>query len=180
MSKKKITIKDFIGDEVLYDEFGGTYLWGKKEGEEGMQMVGQIKGWGAIQHLFDTTKEAEDFHDEMGKFIAAAITEKLKGESIESLEAKRFAWAGPFFKNATAISSLYKLRTEIDEIEADLVAGIKRPEEFADAMMCLFDSAGRAGIFPGDIAKAFKEKLEVNLSSKWIDQGDGTYKRIKK
>ena len=78
MEGKIITVQEFIGDSVVYDEFGGTYLWGKKEGKEGMEMVGEIRGWGAIQHLFKTEKEAEDFHDELGRFIAEAITEKLQ------------------------------------------------------------------------------------------------------
>jgi|SRR6185312_3032147 len=36
------------------------------------------------------------------------------------------------------------------------------------------------GLTPHDIAKAFKAKLEINMLSEWIDQGNGTYKRVKK
>jgi len=75
-------LKDFIGTKVTYDEFGGTYLWGvDKDG--GNQMIGEVRGYGAIQNLFKNKKgevdfdKANDFQDRLGKFIAEAITEKL-------------------------------------------------------------------------------------------------------
>jgi hypothetical protein len=61
---------------VYYDEFG-THIWNKdKEGD--IQKVADIRGWGAIQNLFKTQKEAEEFQDEVGKFIADAINEKVQ------------------------------------------------------------------------------------------------------
>lgn len=85
-------IRKFIGEKVRYDEFGGGYIWGD-HGSEGEQMVAQledrpkerpivsIRGWGAIQHLFKTAKEAAAFQDELGRWIAEAINEKLERES---------------------------------------------------------------------------------------------------
>jgi len=62
--------------DVYYDEFG-THIWNKdKEGD--IQKVADIRGWGAIQNLFKTQKEAEEFQDEVGKFIADAINEKVQ------------------------------------------------------------------------------------------------------
>lgn len=82
--KKKIM--DFIGKEVQY--LGG-YFWGiKKKGE--LQMIAEVRGYGAIQNLFMNNKtgldvqSANDFQDELGKFIAEAITEKLNRERNET------------------------------------------------------------------------------------------------
>jgi hypothetical protein len=88
-------IKQFIGSEVKYDTWGGGYLWGQHK--EGAEMIAEvvdvdepayegkeetpvvsIRGWGAIQHLFTTTEEQEQFQDELGIFIQDAINEKLK------------------------------------------------------------------------------------------------------
>ena len=90
--KYKKEIKEFIGF-AKYDEWGGGYIWGNNL--NGNQMIAQvndlpdsvymvvnevlsIRGWGAIQHMFPTIQNAEEFQDELGKFIAEAINEKLK------------------------------------------------------------------------------------------------------
>jgi hypothetical protein len=70
-----MTIEKWLKN-VYYDEFG-THIWNKdKEGD--IQKVADIRGWGAIQNLFKTQKEAEEFQDEVGKFIADAINEKVQ------------------------------------------------------------------------------------------------------
>jgi hypothetical protein len=86
-------IKKFIG-VAKYDEWGGGYIWGFDKNMSA-QMIGQIndlpdstyevvnevlsiRGWGAIQNMFPTIESAEDFQNELGKFIAEAINEKLK------------------------------------------------------------------------------------------------------
>jgi hypothetical protein len=79
--------------------------------------------------------------------ISSAIN-KLETPDIIELEDERMRWAWKTFPDATAISSLRKLESEIKEIEADINAGAKNPYEYADALMCLFDSAGRQGITP--------------------------------
>ena len=85
-------IKEFIGT-AKYDEWGGGYIWGNKP--EGNGMIAQInefpdktyevvnevlsvRGWGVIQNMFRDIKDAEEFQNELGKFIAEAINDKLK------------------------------------------------------------------------------------------------------
>jgi hypothetical protein len=69
------TIEKFIGT-AKFDEHGGGYIWGvDKNGEH--QMIAEVRGWGAIQHLFKTTSESADFQDNLGRFIAEAINEKI-------------------------------------------------------------------------------------------------------
>ena len=77
----KQEIKNFIG-VAKHDEFKGTYIWGvDKEG--GNQMIAELRGWGAIQNMFKNEdgsinfEDAEQFQDEMGKFIVDAINEKI-------------------------------------------------------------------------------------------------------
>ncbi len=90
-------LKQFIGNSVKYDEWGGGYIWGCSD-KAGLEMIAQIedvdepafegkepetpivsiRGWGAIQHLFKTREEQEEFQNELGKFIQDAINEKLK------------------------------------------------------------------------------------------------------
>ena len=48
------------------------------EGKEPETPIVSIRGWGAIQHLFKTREEREEFQDELGRFIQDAINEKLK------------------------------------------------------------------------------------------------------
>lgn len=71
-----ITIKEWLKD-VYYDNFG-QYLWSKQDADGGSQMIGEVRGWGAIQQKFKTQEEAAQFQDEVGKFIADAINEKIK------------------------------------------------------------------------------------------------------
>ena len=70
-----MTIQEWLKD-VRYDEYG-QYLWSKR-GEGGNQMIGEVRGWGALQHEFETENEAEEFQDMVGNFIAEAINEKVK------------------------------------------------------------------------------------------------------
>jgi hypothetical protein len=76
-----MTIEKWLKN-VYYDEFG-THIWNKdKEGD--IQKVADIRGWGAIQNLFKTQKEAEEFQDKVGKFIADAINEKVQRDFGEN------------------------------------------------------------------------------------------------
>ena len=68
-------INEWLKD-VYYDEWG-THLWSKQDEDGGSQLIGDIRGWGRIQHLFPTQKESEAFQDSIGKFIADAINEKI-------------------------------------------------------------------------------------------------------
>lgn len=71
-----MNIENWLKD-VYYDEFG-QYLWSKQDADGGSQMIGEIRGWGALQHKFKTSEEASAFQDEVGRFIAEAINEKVK------------------------------------------------------------------------------------------------------
>lgn len=77
---EKMKISDFIQGEVFYDP-EGTYLWIRIP-DVGCQMLGEIRGWGRIQNMFPNTeighKEAAEFQDEIGRFVAEAINEKMK------------------------------------------------------------------------------------------------------
>lgn len=69
-----MTIKQWLKN-AFYDE-DGQYLWAKHD--DGNQLIGEVRGWGALQNEFKTEDEAEMFQDEVGKFIADAINEKVR------------------------------------------------------------------------------------------------------
>jgi hypothetical protein len=70
-----MTIEKWLKN-VYYDEYG-QYLW-SKDSTGGSQMIGEVRGWGALQNKFKTEEEAATFQDEVGKFIADAINEKVQ------------------------------------------------------------------------------------------------------
>ena len=69
-----MTIKQWLSN-AFYDDYG-QYLWAKHS--DGNQLIGEVRGWGALQQEFKTEEEAEVFQDEVGKFIADAINEKIQ------------------------------------------------------------------------------------------------------
>lgn len=71
---KEITIKSYIG-KTQFDIESGV-IWGEKNGK--LQMVAEVRGWGAIQNMFKFPKDAEVFQDAVGNFIADAINEKIE------------------------------------------------------------------------------------------------------
>jgi hypothetical protein len=99
-------------------------------------------------------------------------------DRIIKLEQERFTWSLETFPASTPLSSLKKLRKEVDEIEYDIQNGEKRPEEYADVLMCLFDSAGRQGISAQDIFDAFEGKLKINKLRKWKKNPDNSYSHV--
>ncbi|HTH58277.1 MAG TPA: dATP/dGTP pyrophosphohydrolase domain-containing protein [Cyclobacteriaceae bacterium] len=96
---------------------------------------------------------------------------------ILKLERERIEWSLRAFPEATAQSSLEKLRDEADEIEKSLVDA-PDPIEYADALMCLFDSAYRAGITPEKIFEAFETKLAINKKRNWKKNPNNSYSHI--
>lgn len=89
VEKKNPTILDFLGEKVTFDKFGGQYLWAKNIKNDGSQMLAQLRGWGAIQNLFEDQSVAAKFQDELGEWIADAINEKLQKEKLkEYLKSK--------------------------------------------------------------------------------------------
>ena len=71
-------IKDFIGEEVRYDEHG-QIIFGV-HGDYETRLV-DVRGWGAIQQLDMSYEKQEAFQDELGQFVADAINEKLAKEN---------------------------------------------------------------------------------------------------
>lgn len=71
--------EDFIGPKVELDEHSKTHIW-SVDGEH-LQHILDVRGWGAIQHLFPQSKIGQDnaakFQDQIGQFIVDAINEKL-------------------------------------------------------------------------------------------------------
>ena len=102
-----------------------------------------------------------------------------QSKTIIELEKERMQWALATFPKSTAISSLRKLEREIEEIEVDIIEGYKNPTEYADALMCLFDSAGRHGITVEEIFEAFETKLAINKTRAWIKNDDNSYSHVK-
>lgn len=74
-NEPSMLISDWLKD-VYFDPFG-TYLWSKQSKDGGSQMIGEVRGWGALQNVFANEVEAAAFQDEVGKFIADAINEKV-------------------------------------------------------------------------------------------------------
>ncbi len=102
-------------------------------------------------------------------------------KDISELEAERMEWALQTFPEATPFSSLNKLCSEIEEVAEHLESqnydGLDI--EYADCLMCLFDSAGRVGITPKEIFQAFERKLAINKERSWVKNPDNTYSHVK-
>lgn len=111
-------------------------------------------------------------------------------KTIFELEADRLEWSKKTFPEATPRSSMFKLESEVKEVLKEITKLEKFPdgddglraltEEYADCLMCLFDSAGRAGVSVEEIFEAFEEKLEVNKNRKWVKNSNNTYSHVKK
>ena len=80
---KTPTLKDFLNGKVKFDEHKAGYFWVQYE-DDTLQMIGEVRGYGAIQNLFIQPNGSVDFNkvdafqDELGKFIADAINEKIE------------------------------------------------------------------------------------------------------
>lgn len=73
--KMKPTVETWLSN-VSYDPLG-QYLWNTEENGE-KQMVADIRGFGALQYMFDTPKDVYNFQEKVGEFIAQAIREKIE------------------------------------------------------------------------------------------------------
>ncbi len=102
--------------------------------------------------------------------------------TIQELEAIRLNWSLQNFPDATVDSSLLKAIDEIHEVfkahrDHEPKENIK--EEYADILMCVFDSFGRAGFSVNEIFEAFKVKLKKNQGRTWVKNADNTYSHVK-
>lgn len=79
-------LMDFLGKEVIYDDMSQK-IWAKHV-DGGLQMLADIRGWGAIQNLFknkDGTIDEDSayaFQDGIGRWITEAINEKMARETL--------------------------------------------------------------------------------------------------
>lgn len=81
-----MTLQEWLKD-VYYDEHG-QYIWSKQSSDDGSQLIGEVRGWGTLQQEFATIEEAEKFQDEVGKFIADAINEKVQQLAKQQRDGK--------------------------------------------------------------------------------------------
>lgn len=54
--------------------------------EDGLQLLVDVRGWGRIQNMFPTIKEAEAFQDSVGEFITDAINTALSQQGEEKID----------------------------------------------------------------------------------------------
>lgn len=120
----------------------------------------------------------------MFKLVKGDLT-LIKGQvkkeimDIIKLEKKRLEWSLRTFTEATPNGSLEKAKEEIKEIEYNLAHKIKDPVEYADAIMCIFDVAGREGISAEEVMIAYEKKIEINTKRTWIKNPDNSYSHVK-
>ena len=72
-----MTIEKWLSDVYQDSLVGGNKIWNKEQ-DGGSQLVAELRGWGALLKEFETMTEAEQFQDEVGRFIVEAIREKIK------------------------------------------------------------------------------------------------------
>jgi hypothetical protein len=75
----KKEIIDFIGTTNYQGDDLGTYIWGNRE-DGTREIIAVVYGYQNEIEENEGIKQAEHFQDELGKFIAEAINEKIKRE----------------------------------------------------------------------------------------------------
>ncbi len=106
----------------------------------------------------------KSFGDRPIKCMEAFLLDAPESPTMDWINAEkdRLKWSLETFTEATSISSLDKAKDEIDEIKRDIENNIREPEEYADALMCIIDSAGRHGIGLEEILESYKNKIPIN------------------
>lgn len=74
-------VMNFIG-KANYTGDLGTYIWGNNIYGK-TELIAIIGGYREIQELCTTVSEANEFQDEMGRFIAEAINEKIERDCVK-------------------------------------------------------------------------------------------------
>lgn len=106
----------------------------------------------------------------------------MSKRTLEELEADRFKWSLAKFPDTTIAAGLLKAMDEIQEVFKafrDHQSKEEIAEEYVDAIMCILDSAARAGIYIGDIRDAYEKKLAKNKGRTWTKNADNTYSHVK-
>ncbi|MCK9461445.1 MAG: hypothetical protein M0R80_17580 [Proteobacteria bacterium] len=86
--EKEIKIREIIIAPIRFDKEGGSF-WDSKN-----NMIADLRGWGRIQYL----PNPEQTQDEIGYFIADAITEKLTNKSRQDTLNEVLEKISPAFK----------------------------------------------------------------------------------
>jgi erythromycin esterase-like protein len=73
-------IIDFIGTANYQGDDLGTYMWANRT-DGTRELISVIYGYNADTEKNKGKEQAELFQDELGKFIAEAINEKIKRET---------------------------------------------------------------------------------------------------
>lgn len=89
------------------------------------------------------------------------------------------------FPKATSVGGMLHAKRECDEV-IEIINPLHKDhsrsllaEEYADILMCTFDSMERAGIDIMQICESIIWKTAINKERKWKDNGDGSYSHIK-
>jgi len=98
---------------------------------------------------------------------------------IIELEKKRMERSLKTFPHATPRGSLERAKEEIKEIQEYIDNGVKDPYEYLDAIMCIFDVAGRMGISAREVMIAYELKLDINTKRTWNRNPDNSYSHKK-
>ena len=78
--KNKKEILDFIGVASYQGDDLGTYIWANRP-DGTREIIGVVYGYNTDTEKNEGKEVAELFQDELGKFIADAINEKIKRET---------------------------------------------------------------------------------------------------
>lgn len=103
-------------------------------------------------------------------------------KTFEQVYMEHIAFTSKTFPKGTSIGALLHAEREIEEVRQDIInqkSGAEKAIEYADIIGCIMDSANREGIGSRDIIKAWDNKLQINKSRAWKDNGDGSYSHIK-
>jgi hypothetical protein len=103
----KKQIIDFIGSASYQGDDLGTYLWGNRT-DGSREMIAVVYGYNSDTEKNEGKAKAELFQDELGKFIAEAINEKIKRDLSNNPMPK---------ENNSYINDLH---LEIDFLEKDV------------------------------------------------------------
>lgn len=106
----------------------------------------------------------------------------MEGKTFEQLFAEHLEFTTSTFPKGTSLGALLHAEREIVEARQDIEDGspsMTLAIEIADVFGCIVDAANRSGVTPDMIKIAFENKLAINKSRKWKDNGDSSYSHIK-
>jgi len=134
----------------------------------------------AIEKVHETARE---IYDKVKGYPVQHRHMTVHDNALSLMEEVRMAWSLKTFPDATPLGALEKCREELMEVEVILKHNPHHLDdlatEYADALMCLMDSAQRAGLTVGDIFNAYNAKMEVNKARTWHKNTDNSYSHNK-